>query len=151
MVNRFQFLVRCQGINSLCPEGVAIRNTLVEWEGLAAQEIRNDRNQKERTRYLFNEGYRERHKLTTKGLNRQARKFWHWMLVKLDYQCQICGERFPANKLEIDHIVPLSRGGQTEWNNLQPLCKQCNIRKNNRLIPPSRATFIVQEEWAKLQ
>ena len=151
-MSRFQFLVRCRGINSLCPEEVAIRNALVEWGGLAAREARNEyRNQEARTRYLFDDKHRECHKLRTKGLHRQTRKFWLWMLAKLDYRCSICGEQFSPAKLHVDHIIPVSRGGKTEWSNIQPLCEMCNIRKSNKYIPPSRAISIAQEEWVKLQ
>lgn len=41
-------------------------------------------------------------------------------------KCAHCGS---ADRLEIDHIIPVSRGGKTELQNLQPLCKPCNLRK----------------------
>ena len=33
----------------------------------------------------------------------------------------------------MDHIVPLSRGGKTEKNNVVPCCKACNTAKKSRL------------------
>ena len=33
---------------------------------------------------------------------------------------------------EVDHIVPLSRGGGNDWDNLQALCKSCHSRKTAR-------------------
>lgn len=51
--------------------------------------------------------------------------------------CQICGanERTkPGVKLVLDHIVPYSKGGETTYDNLQVLCRSCNIKKNNKLI-----------------
>ena len=41
-------------------------------------------------------------------------------------ECQACGA---VNDLEIDHIEPVSRGGQSDMDNLQVLCKPCNLRK----------------------
>ena len=41
-------------------------------------------------------------------------------------RCRCCGSR---HNLEIDHIVPIAKGGKTEWNNLQTLCHRCNARK----------------------
>jgi hypothetical protein len=40
--------------------------------------------------------------------------------------CQWCGSE---NKLEFDHIIPVSKGGKTVFENLQPLCKTCNLQK----------------------
>lgn len=48
------------------------------------------------------------------------------------YRCQYCGS---TTDLEIDHIVPISKGGVTKEDNLQTLCHSCNINKGN-IIPP---------------
>lgn len=45
------------------------------------------------------------------------------------YVCQYCGN--PAN-LTIDHVIPLSRGGRTTWDNVVTACRSCNGRKGNR-------------------
>lgn len=45
-------------------------------------------------------------------------------------KCVTCGT---TEKLTIDHIHPRSRGGGTEDENLQVLCRSCNSSKNNRL------------------
>ena len=50
-----------------------------------------------------------------------------------NYTCQICGATVKDGvKLHIDHIVPVSKGGTNDINNLQVLCKQCNLEKHNR-------------------
>jgi len=43
-----------------------------------------------------------------------------------NFTCQECGSR---KCLTIDHIFPESKGGKTELNNLQTLCKKCNNKK----------------------
>lgn len=49
------------------------------------------------------------------------------------YTCQMCGKYMPDGVgLQIDHIVPVSKGGRTEMGNLQVLCSKCNARKSNR-------------------
>ena len=45
--------------------------------------------------------------------------------------CQICGAQAPEVKLELDHIIPRSRGGLTELRNLRVLCKTCNLGKSD--------------------
>lgn len=46
------------------------------------------------------------------------------------YKCQKCGKDCrDTNDLEIDHIIPISRGGTSDISNLQSLCHDCNIKK----------------------
>lgn len=55
------------------------------------------------------------------------------------YACQICGLSVNAEKnllLEIDHIVPLSKGGITSESNLQTLCWKCNRSKGAKIYSP---------------
>ena len=57
------------------------------------------------------------------------------VLRKFNYKCVHCGRSVTDNiKLEIDHIVPLSKKGKNEIKNLQVLCNECNIGKSNRFI-----------------
>jgi len=65
--------------------------------------------------------------------------FWKWLCEMLDYRCQYCGHQFPARKLEIDHIIPISKGGTSQWNNIQPFCHSCNCRKKNHEFVISNA------------
>lgn len=51
--------------------------------------------------------------------------------------CQQCGtneEKEPGVKLVIDHIIPYSKGGETIYENLQVLCRKCNIEKRNKVL-----------------
>ncbi len=48
-------------------------------------------------------------------------------------RCQYCGRRFPTSELSLDHVVPLSRGGLSTWENIVCACLPCNVRKGNRL------------------
>lgn len=48
------------------------------------------------------------------------------------YTCVNCGST-EKESLEIDHIMPISKGGKTEPGNLQTLCRNCNIRKENNI------------------
>jgi len=44
--------------------------------------------------------------------------------------CTYCGEPSTA----IDHIVPITKGGDSEWENLAGVCGSCNSSKRNRLL-----------------
>ena len=48
------------------------------------------------------------------------------------YRCQKCGRRFKAEYLEIDHIIPIAKGGKTRMDNLQTLCHWCNVEKGDK-------------------
>lgn len=53
------------------------------------------------------------------------------------YECKICGVSIndePNLLLEIDHIIPLSKGGLTSEDNLQTLCWRCNRQKGAKII-----------------
>jgi 5-methylcytosine-specific restriction endonuclease McrA len=47
--------------------------------------------------------------------------------------CQYCGTVFERNDLNLDHVLPRDRGGQTTWENIVCSCIPCNTRKGNRL------------------
>jgi 5-methylcytosine-specific restriction endonuclease McrA len=46
--------------------------------------------------------------------------------------CQYCGKRFARSDLNLDHVVPRSRGGSTSWENVVCSCVACNLRKGGR-------------------
>ena len=49
-----------------------------------------------------------------------------------DYRCMYCGRRRGFRDLEIDHKVPIARGGNNRRSNLQMLCHSCNKRKGDQ-------------------
>ncbi len=54
-----------------------------------------------------------------------------------NFTCCNCGNSThvePNLLLEIDHIIPVSKGGRTEEDNLQTLCWKCNRSKGDKLI-----------------
>lgn len=52
------------------------------------------------------------------------------ILKQFNNKCCYCGSE---NKLEIDHIIPISKGGREDERNMQVLCKKCNLSKGNRI------------------
>ena len=56
------------------------------------------------------------------------------VLVRDQYTCQYCRREFPTAQLTLDHVVPISRGGQTHWENVVTACKKCNNKKGNKML-----------------
>ena len=48
------------------------------------------------------------------------------------YRCRRCGVSERYETLEIDHIIPISKGGKSTYENLQTLCRKCNYEKGNK-------------------
>ncbi len=56
------------------------------------------------------------------------------ILLRDGFQCQSCGAsplKDRGVELHVDHILPWSKGGETEESNLQTKCKRCNLGKGN--------------------
>jgi 5-methylcytosine-specific restriction endonuclease McrA len=54
------------------------------------------------------------------------------VMLRDDYQCQYCARRPAVRELNIDHVLPRSRGGIDSWENLVTACRVCNLRKGWR-------------------
>lgn len=53
-------------------------------------------------------------------------------VLKRDRKCLLCGNGPDDAPLEVDHIVPQSKGGSNDITNLQVLCRPCNQGKSNQ-------------------
>ena len=52
------------------------------------------------------------------------------ILQRDNHCCQYCG--YAGNKLSIDHVIPRSKGGGDNWENVITACLTCNVIKGNR-------------------
>ena len=50
------------------------------------------------------------------------------------YRCCYCGKKFATQELNLDHVVPRSRGGDHTWENCVAACSTCNHRKADRML-----------------
>jgi 5-methylcytosine-specific restriction endonuclease McrA len=78
--------------------------------------------------------------------------FSRWMVYLRDhFTCQYCHHKVPLPILTLDHVIPVSRGGQTSWENIITACKMCNLKKGAKDIKelkykvrPYRPTYAPQ-------
>jgi len=63
------------------------------------------------------------------------------VMIRDGFRCQYCQSN---SKLTIDHIIPVSRGGKTEFENCVAACQTCNNRKGNKL--PSEAQLYLKKQ-----
>lgn len=63
---------------------------------------------------------------------RQFRSHKHTLFGIQEGKCNGCEMLFPFRNMTIDHIIPRSRGGTDDPENLQLLCAACNSMKGNR-------------------
>ncbi len=54
------------------------------------------------------------------------------VLKRAKYRCELCGISANIKALEVDHIMPRSRGGSDDISNFQALCYSCNAMKRDR-------------------
>ena len=50
------------------------------------------------------------------------------------FSCQYCAKK---SDLTIDHVLPKSRGGKDQWENLVTACEKCNVKKGKQNSPGS--------------
>lgn len=73
------------------------------------------------------------------------------------HACQYCGKRLARSQLNLDHVLPRSRGGTSTWDNVVCSCHRCNrvkggrtpeeanMRLRRRPFKPDWTPFLVEE------
>lgn len=73
-------------------------------------------------------------------LPKQELKFCRQTVFERDkYTCQYCGKQFENHDLNLDHVIPRQKGGETSWENVVCSCIRCNTRKANKM--PAQANM----------
>jgi 5-methylcytosine-specific restriction endonuclease McrA len=68
-------------------------------------------------------------------LKRRCQNWLRAMVVERDgFRCRYCGEDVAPKKIHIDHVIPYSLGGYTEYGNLVVACVRCNLKKAGKTL-----------------
>ena len=65
---------------------------------------------------------------------KDRQKIYH----KTKGHCAYCGCELPYEKMQVDHIVPIHRGGINELDNMLPACRSCNHYKSTMTLEDFR-------------
>ena len=88
------------------------------------------------------EGKPKRQVKTSRGVSARLRRS---VFMRDGFKCRECGaspDQGPVF-LEVDHIIPFSRGGNSEERNLQTLCSKCNGAKSDGMPNPATMEALV--------
>ena len=126
--------------NRIC-QGKYYSEKIPFWKQAAYKGIRK----RGESRQVYHRNYCKTHKVNISHLKarRYARekgavgnhtlKEWQNLKQLWNYCCSICSLKKPLTK---DHIIPLSKGGTDFIENIQPLCRNCNSKKWNKMENP---------------
>ena len=78
--------------------------------------------------------------------------FTRFSFFKDKFSCQYCGS---GEELTFDHLLPRSKGGETNWNNVVTACSDCNVKKGGKLLKNSdmklsQFPYIQQKIYTKM-
>lgn len=108
-----------------------------EWQAKYREEHREEHQHKQREWYRLNpatylaKNHRRRTRKTSAG-GSYTQAEWDALLDTCGHRCLWCGR--DDVKLTADHITPVSMGGTSNIDNIQPLCLPCNARKHNKIM-----------------
>lgn len=86
-----------------------------------------------RIQFLIQRNHKKYKNKSRRNLRTRFRRRRQIAKLKAKYNFK-CSECKTSDDLTIDHIVPISKGGSGEIENLQILCSKCNHKKGNRYI-----------------
>lgn len=68
------------------------------------------------------------------------------VMLRDEFTCQYTGKRYRADDLNFDHVIPASRGGGTNWENIVLAHRPINTMKSNR-TPKEAGLELIREPY----
>jgi len=81
--------------------------------------------------------------------NRQAKnaKFSRTnVMLRDNHECQYCKIKLDKRTFTMDHVLPISQGGKTNWKNIVSCCVSCNQKKKDR-TPKQAGMKLLKEPY----
>jgi 5-methylcytosine-specific restriction endonuclease McrA len=113
------------------PEKVQASSRRHYWANLDTVRERNSHWHKKNPEKAVAKTNRRRTRKTAAGGSFTAAE-WNDLIERYGGKCLCCGRA--DIKLTADHVVPVSKGGTSNIENIQPLCKSCNSRKKDKAV-----------------
>jgi len=82
------------------------------------------------------------------------RKLRFEILTRDKFTCLYCGARAPSVCLEVDHVIPVSKGGTNHPSNLVSSCRDCNQAKRDgelEFLPEAVFLIVCPRPWANIR
>lgn len=117
-----------------------------------SKERKEEEQRKQQEKVAAEKAKKEREKDARRAFVAQQRRLMtdslRYDVMRRDgFRCQLCGATAKDGyKLHVDHIIPVSKGGRTEMQNLRTLCERCNMGKGAKIEEPPELT---PEEFAR--
>lgn len=65
------------------------------------------------------------------------------VFLRDQYHCLYCGCSVTRNIATMDHVLPVSKGGKTNWENIATACQTCNSKKaDSMLMKPNYKPYV---------
>ena len=71
------------------------------------------------------------------------------LFARDENRCQYCGAKYPTSELSLDHVIPLSQGGTSDWLNIVCACTRCNKIKGGRTPCQARMKLVRKPKQPK--
>jgi 5-methylcytosine-specific restriction endonuclease McrA len=78
---------------------------------------------------FYQRQYQSNRRVVTNSIGMLTESEWYCICLLYDFKCAYC---LKECKLEMEHVIPVSRGGMTDITNIIPACHSCNSSKNDR-------------------